>query len=258
MAIEHPGRGPDASHGSQEMNAVLRLKAPLGVLVMVSCLYGCAGYRAYQKGQGALDEGRIVEGMEHLREAAQDAPGNSQYRREDFTRRDQVVGALSRPAELGLDRGDVDGAQVAYEQITHIQPDASVGSAGLNRVEGARRHQKLLMAAQQQAESNDLAGALGKVQQVLSENANHRGALALNRRLQRQQADATGKELGIYPKLKSIYRTPVSLSFSSASLRQVFEALKLASGLNYIFDKDLAADGRVSVAVTNKPVEDVL
>lgn len=240
------------------MNALVRLKTPIGMLALAACLSGCAGYRAYQQGQEALAEGRVAEGMEHLRMAAESSPGNTQYRREYYTKRDQMVGALSRQAELALDRGDVDSAQKAYEQIVQIQPDAAVGSAGLHRVEGARRHQKLMSNAVQQADANDLAGALNKVQQVLSENASHRGALALHRKLQRQQAEATGKELGIYPKLKSIYRTPVSLSFSSASLRQVFESLKLASGLNYVFDKDLPAEARVSIAVTDKPVEDVL
>jgi general secretion pathway protein D len=240
------------------MKALVIIKAPIGMLALAACLSGCAGYRAYQQGQEALAEGRVAEGMEHLRVAAESSPGNTSYRREYYTKRDQMVGALSRQGELALDRGDVESAQNVYAQIVQIQPDAAVGSAGLNRVEGARRHQKLMSDAVQQADANDLAGALSKVQQVLSENASHRGALALHRKLQRQQADTTGKELGIYPKLKSIYRTPVSLSFSSASLRQVFESLKLASGLNYVFDKDLPAEGRVSIAVTDKPVEDVL
>ncbi len=230
----------------------------MGIAALAVLLSGCTGYRAYQRGQEALAEGRIAEGMEQLRLAADEAPGNSQYRRDYFTKRDQAVGALSRQGELALDRGDVDGAQAAYEQIARIQPDAATGTTGLNRVEGARRHQQLLTTAVKQAAANDLAGALAKVQQVLSENANNRGALAMQRRLQRQLADTTGKELGIYPKLKAVYRTPVSLAFSSASLRQVFEALKLSSGLNYIFDKDLAAESRVSISVTDKPVEDVL
>ncbi|MFK5173532.1 hypothetical protein ACI3QN_13545, partial [Propionibacterium freudenreichii] len=64
--------------------------------------------------------------------------------------------------------------------------------------------------------------------------------------------------LGVYPKLKAIYRKPVSLSFTGASVRQVFESLKLASGLNYVFDKDVQQDNRVTLSFTNKPVEDVL
>jgi len=77
-------------------------------------------------------------------------------------------------------------------------------------------------------------------------------------RSSRQQAERTGKELGIYPKLKAAYRTPVSLSFSNASLQQVFEALKQASGLNYVFDRDVRTDARVTLSVTAKPVEDIL
>lgn len=72
------------------------------------------------------------------------------------------------------------------------------------------------------------------------------------------KADKTGRELGIYPKLKEAYRKPVSLSFSNATLLQAFDALKQASGLNYILDKDVRTDQRVTLSVTNKPVHDIL
>ncbi|RZI80475.1 MAG: hypothetical protein EOP38_22330, partial [Rubrivivax sp.] len=206
----------------------------LGTLpIALACLQACSGYQAFQKGQTALSEGRLEDGLYELRKAADAAPGNTDYRRTYFTRRDEIVMSLSRQGEQALDRGDVEAARRAYQQIVNIQSDAAAGHAGLNRVEGAQRHQTLLDAARAHVERSDLQGALTKTQQVLSENANHRTASTLQRKLQRQLADATGKELGIYPKLKAVYRTPVSLSFTSASLRQVFEALKLASNLNY-------------------------
>ena len=226
--------------------------------IMLAVLPACTGYRAYQNGHEALAQGRWVEGIEQLKQASDAAPENADYRRAYFSKRDQASSTLSRQAQVALDRGDVDAAQDAYEQIAKIQSDSPIAISGLNRIEGARRHQKLLDTARNQAQASDLEGALSKVHQVLSENPNNRMALALQRKLQRQQADATGKELGIYPKLNAVYRKPVSLSFNAVSLKQVFEALKLASGLNYMLDKDVQSDARVTISVTNKPVEDVL
>jgi len=51
---------------------------------------------------------------------------------------------------------------------------------------------------------------------------------------------------------------PVTLTFTNATLLQVFEALKQASGLNYFIERDVKPDLRVTMSVTKKPVEDIL
>lgn len=241
------------------MNTPFTRRTRLGICALgLTLLQACAGYKAFRNGQSAMEDGRLEEGIDQLRMAMQAEPGNTEYKRHYFSKREQAIGQLSRQAEVGLDRGDVDSAESAYQQILKMQADAPVAVTGLRRIEAAKRHKQMLEAAQAAMARSDFDAAASTVQQVLSENNQHRMALTLQRKLLRQQADATGKELGIYPKLKAIYRTPVSLSFTSATVRQVFEALKLASGLNYMLDKDVQADVRVNIAVTNKPVEDVL
>jgi general secretion pathway protein D len=241
-----------------EQTGRLRLTCVAATLALLLSLAGCAGYGTFRDGQNDLNEGRLADGIIKLKQATELAPDNTEYRRVYMTQREMAGNRLIHQGELSMASGEFDQARDAYTEVLRMQPDNTRAQSGLNDVEAARRQGRLLDAAVAMSERGDVDGAIAKTQQVLSENQLNRRASMLLKRLMRSQADVTGKELGIYPKLKAAYRTPVSLSFTGASLKQVFEALKLASGLNYLFDKDVQASAPVTMSFTDKPVEDVL
>lgn len=229
----------------------------LAVSVAASGL-GCAGYQSFREGKSALADGRTEQGLAKLKEATDKSPNDNDYRRTYYTEREAVVNAALREGDAALEQGRFAVAREAYARAARLDASNAKAAAGVGRADAAERHWNALDAAATQGKSGAFDPAIAKVQQVLSENPNHRRANALLRQLMRQQADATGKELGIYPKLKAAYRVPVSLSFTNASLLQVFDALKQASGLNYMIERDVRADLRVTLSVTNKPVEDIV
>ncbi len=233
------------------------LAAALAGAVLAS-LSGCAGYRAFREGNAQLAEGRQEAGLGSLQQAMALSPGNTEYRRTYFTQREAAINSLLRDAELALEQGDFAVAREAFGKASRLDPANTRAGQGSARVEVAERHWRALDQAGQLARAGKLADAIAKTQQVLSESPNNRRANLMQRQLQRQHADVSGKELGIYPKLKAAYRMPVSLSFSNASLLQVFEALKQASGLNYLIERDVKPELRVTLSVTNKPVEDII
>lgn len=260
--------GAASSHCERDqMNPSMKIHSPrcrhwhlggLPILAMLLSLTGCAGYQAYRDGQQQMSDGQTEAGLAKLRLAMTHEPDNANYRRTYFTQREIAVNGLLRDAEGMLERGDFSGAQKQFEQVVRMDPANARAANGLSRVDAAQRHWKALDAAEALAGSGKLDAAISRTQQVLSENPNQRRAIGVLRRLMRQQADSTGKELGIYPKLKAAYQVPVSLSFSGASLLQVFEALKQASGLNYMIERDVRPDIRITLSVTNKPVEDIV
>lgn len=221
-------------------------------------LAGCAGYRSFKQGEDDIAAGRLESGIGKLRQATEQAPQNQDYRRRYLTERESALNVLLRQAEQAIDNGSFDSARSAFGQALTIDPANARAIAGANRVDAAQRHWIALDASAALARRGDLDAALSRTQQVLSENATHPRALLLQRQQLREQADKTGKEFGIYPKLREAYRKSVSLSFNGALLQQAFESLKQASGLNYILDKDVRTDQRVTMSVTNKPIEDVL
>jgi general secretion pathway protein D len=185
-------------------------------------------------------------------------PNNTEYRRTYFTRRDVLVNNLVRDAEQSSTLGDFAAAREALEKAIRLDPGNRRIAQSQTRVDADERHWKSIDAAAALGTQGQIESAIAKTQQVLSENPNFRHATVLHRRLMRQKADASGKELGIYPKLKASYRVPVSLTMTNVLLLQVFEALREASGLNFVIERDVKPDLRVTISVKNKPVEDIL
>ena len=233
------------------------LRGGLGV-ALAALLAGCVTNQAYREAREHIAGGNNDAALAKLRQAAAQEPNNPDYRRAYYTQLEKTGNALFREAEFALEGGAFDSARSSFQHVLRLDPANKRARDGLERVDVAERHWKALDAAAVLAREGKLDAAISKTQQVLSENPNNRRALTQLRQLMRQQSDATGKELGIYPKLKAAYRVPVTLTFNNATLLQVFEALKQASGLNYLIERDVRTDLRVNVSVTGKPVEDIV
>jgi len=233
-------------------------RGPLLLACAVLSLTGCAGYQAFRDGQTKLADGQTEQGLAQLNQAMVLDPKNTEFRRAYYTQRESLINGLIRDAEQATEWGSFPAARTAYEQASRLDPTNKRAADGLARTDATERHWKALETAAALGRDGKLDSAISMTQQVLSENPNFRRATIQLRQLMRQQADVSGKELGIYPKLKAAYRVPVSLSFVNASLLQVFEALRQASGLNYMIERDVKPDMRVTISVTNKPVEDIL
>lgn len=230
----------------------------LSIAFATLVLSGCAGYQAFKQGQADIASGKTEPGVAQLKTAMEQAPSNNEYRRSYFVQRENAVNTALREAEVSLERGEFNAAQEAFARALRLDTANARANGGSARVEAARRHWVAIEQAAKLARENQLDVAISKTRQVLAESPTHRRARQALRQLMRQQAEATGKELGIYPKLKAAFQVPVSLSFNEARLLQVFEALKQASGLNYMLERDVKPDMRVTLSVTNKPVEDIL
>ena len=60
------------------------------------------------------------------------------------------------------------------------------------------------------------------------------------------------------PSVKAALAKPVVLEFRDATLKSVFEVLSRSSGLNFVFDKDVKGDTKVTLFVRNSPLEDTV
>ncbi|WKB56145.1 secretin and TonB N-terminal domain-containing protein [Eleftheria terrae] len=229
-----------------------------GLLAVGSVLSGCAGYQHYTEGKGHIEAGRRVAGVEELRQAMEASPSNAEYRKAYFEQRERALQDALHRMELALEAREFLLARAELVNAGALQPGDPRVQAGEDRIRAAERHAQALDRAEGAARAERLDEALQHTAQVLSENPQHRRAALLQRQWLRQQADRSGRDLGLYPKLKAAYRKPVSLSFVNAGMLQVFESLKLASGLNFMFDREVRTDQRVTLSVANKSVEDVL
>jgi general secretion pathway protein D len=224
----------------------------LGVL-----LQGCAGYRSHREGQLRLDDGDLEGGLRMLAQAVKEAPDNVTYRQALRLRREAITNDLLQIGQAQIDAGAFDAAQATFERVLNVEASNSRALAGLDRVGLARRHAVIFTGAQQSMNAGQPLAAQDKLNEILRENPADRRASVLLRQAHAALRAAAGTD-GVSPKLRSSLRQPVSLVFREATLMQVVESMKQAAGVNFIFDKDVRTDTRVSLAVTNKSLEDVL
>jgi len=95
------------------------------------------------------------------------------------------------------------------------------------------------------------AEALGR--EILVESPQHVGArLLLSQAAQARPLEAQSNEMG------PAFQKPVTLEFRDAPLRQVFEALARSSNINFVFDKDVRADARVTIFLRNVSLDEAM
>ena len=145
-----------------------------------------------------------------------------------------------------------DGHELArqdYARALAIDPVNDRAQAGLRQVEGDMRHVSMMNEARALVEHKDLDAARQKLGMILTERPTYEPARQLmadindNGTAQAEQA------------LAAAFRTPVSLEFRNAPLKQIFEVIARHSGLNFVFDKDVKTDLRASIFLKNSTVE---
>jgi general secretion pathway protein D len=224
-------------------------------LCLISVLAGCAGAEAYREGNRLIRDGDAEQGLRRLQEAVKADPTNAEYRSAFFRQRELLINRALAAAELAIAEDNFDEAAIQYQEILKQEPQHVRALSGLKQLEVLRRQFLQLNEATAALKKNEIDLAREKITQVLKENPKNRRALSL----QKQIDEKTGGRLeSLYPKLRSAYRRPVSVSFREAPLSQVLEALQRSTGINFIFDKEVRTDARTTMSVKNKTMEDVL
>ena len=127
-------------------------------------------------------------------------------------------------------------------------------AAGLEHLAADRRHRRAPVASAERLVREDAGAEPADVlRPVLAENPQQRDA----RRLQRGIDERLAKPPSAMTRLKASPK-PVSLELRDVPLRSVFEILGNAAGVTFVFDRDVRADQRTSIAIRNASVEEAI
>jgi len=157
-------------------------------------------------------------------------------------------------ADSDLAAGRDQKAEGLYQRVLAMSPGNPRALDGLDAVAKVKRHRAEVQRAVDAEAKGQVEFALDLLNKVLLENPDHREA----RETRREIRDRRFKQVIAAPQLRSRYTLPISLEFRDAGLRQVFDALSKGSGLNFIFDKDVRPDLRVSISVRNVLIESAI
>lgn len=232
----------------------------LGAAVLsLACLQlsGCAGPRAYEEGNLLLAEGKTEQGLVRLEEAVRAEPRNAEYRIRLATQRAQHINRLTALAERNRLDGRVSDAEKLYQQVLNLDAGHAIARQGLEATVLERRHRQTVSEAEAEflkGEPPAVATALQMLRPVLAENPAQKDAVNLRTRILDAQARSGRQD----PRLAAAFHKPISLQFRDVPLKAVLDLMSQASGLNFIMDKDIRPDLKVTIFVKNNTIEDVL
>jgi general secretion pathway protein D len=226
----------------------------IGTLLSCVLLSACMTPTTMDDSKALLDAGQPEAALALLADAMKKDPMNKEARVTYYRTRDQLVNQALVAADRARNAGNVDEAKRQADFAQRLDPDnqrMQIMQRSLK--EDARRAERLrdaenLFQKKQYAEAEVIARALQ------SENPANATVRNLLRRLDEAQSAAVTDA----PVLKSSIAKAITLEFRDTPLRSVFEAISRTAGINFIFDKDVRADTKVTVFVRNTSIDEVI
>ena len=226
----------------------------LSTLALALLLAGCASEKALREGQALIDAGRYEEGLALLDSAALQSPNEPSYRASLVLQHERVVATLLARADQLRLAGEYAAAADAYQRVLRLSPRNTRAVDALRTLEQRRNLDEMQKQARAAFRRGDLELAEKQLAGVLALDPNSAEGLALRKEIELQHA----REASTYPRLRTRITRPVTLEFREANLKMVLDALSRTTGLNFIVDKDVKPDLKVTIFVRQVAVEDAL
>ncbi|MEI6299814.1 MAG: secretin and TonB N-terminal domain-containing protein [Betaproteobacteria bacterium] len=225
-------------------------------LVIALALSACApnpSREAFERGKRLLAEGQPEQALEELAQAVRANPGNPEFQATYFRQRDSAIVNYLTAAEDMRRAEKFDAAEAAYARVFRIDQNNQRARAGVVAVQVERRWKEQMGLADALFAKGDYAGAEARLHGILVESPAHPAARALSTRIAQRQA-----ETAVPSAARAALAKPITLEFREATLRSVFDVISRTSGINFVFDKDVRADTKVTVFLRNTPIDDAI
>lgn len=219
-------------------------------------LAGCAqtAVREFDEGKKLLSEGKIESGLIQIDSAVKKAPGNPEYRSYLFKQREAAVNQILAQADSARNKGRLDEAESDYRRVLTLDVSNPRATDGVEEVQADRRRMVQLAEAEALFNRGDKEGAQAWLRTILAEDPFQPAAKALQRRI-----EESGVAVSLTPPvLKLALKKPITLEFQDATLKAVFEVISRTAGLNFVFDKDVKQDLKVTIFLRNATIEDAV
>lgn len=223
-------------------------------LALSMALYGCASNKHYEEGKRLLDEGKTEEGVLRLEQAVRDKPGDIEARNHYFRQREMLANRWLGLAENARSNGLLDEAEPMYQNVLRIDPGNERANGGMVEIRNARRHGARVRDAESLIKKGDAVAAEQLLRTVLTENPAHAGARALERQLREAEARSQVAATAI----KGPFAKPISLEFRETPLKAAFEVMSRTAGLNFVLDKDVKGDSKITLFIRNTTIDEAL
>ncbi|PZU53712.1 MAG: general secretion pathway protein GspD [Thauera sp.] len=230
-----------------------RLRAAFLLFAAVLALAGCATNKAFEDGKQALMAGDQDRALGLFEQAAKQSPDNAEIRATLYRQREVAIARQLAQAEAARVAGNREAAAAALDRVLAMDARNPRAISMRDQLLRGVRHDAMVTEANAMFVRKDVSGAEARVRNVLGQDGSHAGARELLRQIEearpKQQQPAA---------LGDMFQKTVTLEFRDTSMRNVFEAIARSTGINFVFDKDVRPDIKVTLFVRNTTVAEVM
>jgi general secretion pathway protein D len=227
---------------------LLSIAAITGLLTLA----GCAN-PALDEADRLTRTGQLPQAMHVLNDAVNKSPHEPELRSAQVRTRDLLVSRLVMQID-GLRRaGRWEEARAAVQQLREADPKTPRLAWLEAEVERGERQEAQLLIAGDLLKQGKLDQAEATARTVLIESPQNASAS----RLISQVAQARPEQPGVR-EMGPAFQKPVTLQLRDAQLRQVFEALARTNNVNFVFDKEVLADAKVTVFLRDVSLDEAM
>jgi general secretion pathway protein D len=226
----------------------------LSGLAVAVLLVGCAANPAIHEARQLVAEGRSEDGVLRLEQAMRESPGDRELRTQYFRERDLATAQLLAQAQAEQAARHAEKARALYERVRILDAFNARARTGLADLQIQQRLDDSLREAQAAFDKGDNPTAERIVRAVLVESPTSAAARQLVQLLREREARNAAPALALGP----AFSKPVTLEFRDTPLKTVFEVLARSSGINFVFDKDVRSESKVTIFVRNTGLDEVM
>jgi len=209
---------------------------------------------AFDEGQKLIAQGQFENGLAKLEQARREEPENRDIQTVVLRLREEITGKLLFEAENLRYSGELDRATQAFQHILSLFPFNERAKEGLEAIALDRQHIAKVDTAKELLRNGETVKAETLVRTVLQENPQQSHARQLiseiNLRLSRPEVTDLA--------LESAFKKAVTMEFKDTDLKSVFELMSRTAGINFVFDKDIRQETKISIFVRQNTIEDIL
>jgi general secretion pathway protein D len=204
--------------------------------LLSALIAGCAGSRAYQKGETYAHRGEWDLAVKEYREANKAAPQDIEYRSSLMRAQETAANQHYQKARSFIKERKLDQAIVELQQALYLNPSNAAIQSALKSafdVKQAEEHYRAALTFMELSRLNDAITELNQAVELDPENIKYHDALD---KLQKKKTEAEPEDA-----LTLASDKPITLNFKNTNIKEVFELLAKLAGINIMFDEEVKA-----------------
>lgn len=211
-----------------------RYSAAVAAVVLVLILAGCAGSRAFQRGERYAQRGEWDLAVKEYRDALKSSPQDIEYRSALLRAEETAANQHYKRARDFLKERKLDQAIIELQQAIFLNPTNAATQGALKSVlnmKEAEEHYRASLTFLELSRLNDAINELNRAVELDPENPKYPDALE---KIQKKKSETEPDDA-----LTLASDKPITLNFKNTNIREVFELLAKLSGINILFDEEV-------------------